>query len=80
VTGRPDPGRLEAVLAMADTIETLDARRDVVLGYLHSGYADLASDAQWAWSILVTAEHVVISELRRIRHGMTFTWRDGKEL
>lgn len=65
---------------MADSIETLDARRDVVLGYLHSGHADLALDAQWAWNILVTAEHTVICELGRIRHGTTFTWRDGEEI
>lgn len=80
MTGAIDPGRLEAVLAMADALETTEERRAVVSGYYWSGYPALARDAQAAWSAVTVAEYIVIRQWDRIRHGTTFTWRDGEEL
>lgn len=74
-----EAGRLEAVLAMADALDTSDERRAVVAGYQWDRHYDLAWDAQHAWSTLVVAEHVVLALYDHITYG-TFTWRDGKEI
>jgi hypothetical protein len=75
-----EPGRLEAVLAMADALDTDNERRSVVQGYANGGYDDLVRDADAAWSALVIAEALVTRERWRCGPEGTWVFRDGEEI
>lgn len=76
-----DPGRREAVLAMADALATPSARGDVLLGYVNGGYVDLADAARWSWVVLVRAEMVVDDSMKAQKFDwFNRTYRDGEEI
>ena len=76
-----DPGRREAILAMADAPADMSGRLAVADGYEADGYVTEAMWASWAWFALTSAETVIEVESRRIRkQGMSGTWNNGEEL
>lgn len=76
-----DPGRREAVLAMADAPADTAGRKDVTHGYEGDGYMAEAMAASWAWFSLVAAENIVGAEFAWAReYGLYGIFRDGEEL
>lgn len=75
-----EPDRLEAVLAMADALDTDAERRSVVQGYANGSHDDLVRAADAAWSALVIAEAVVTKERWNCGPEGTWVFRDGEEI
>lgn len=76
-----DPGRREAILAMADAPADMSGRLAVADGYEGDGYMTEAMWASWAWYVLTSAETVIdVESLRIRRQGLSGTYRDGEEI